>query len=70
MKEYTNDFSIDGYKFLWKSLDVNNYRAIRMGYPYKNPTHIAGKEIGNSNEFGCRQMDFYGQIHKNADLFN
>lgn len=70
MKEYTVDFSIDGYNFLWKSLDVNNYRAIRIGYPNKNPSDFIGKTIGNSNEYGCRQIDFYGQIHKNASLWN
>ena len=43
---------IDGQEYTWKSLDIQNYRAIRMGYP--DAAHDMGESVP------CRQMDFAG----------
>lgn len=43
---------IDGQSYTWKSLDIQNYRAIRMGYP--ETAHDIGESVP------CRQMDFAG----------
>ncbi len=50
--DFTVNCEIDGQEYLWKSLDIQNYRAIRMGYP--QTSHHIGEEVP------CRQMDFAG----------
>ena len=51
---------IDGQSYTWKSLDVQNYRSIRMGYP--ETAHDIGESVP------CRQMDFAGGAAVSTEL--